>query len=339
MLFFESYKYLSVLSLYMKRKIVRHGPSTLTISIPMDFAMRNNIHAGDEIEISESEGKLIIGSKKDIITKGIIKFFMRDRKLQLNTVGNKRELLLYHQNLTREAIRILVATAYKFGIDELEIYFDDSKVAEILQQQIREVLIGFEIVDQGFDFCIIRNIAKEDFSNLTNLIDRLHQILKSMSAGVYQCVLGKKNIAKYVVEMELMSNKIENLCERMLNKNRFCESTLKLYTLCKGLEAIGDRYRDLCLLLDSINLYPLRREYITLIEDVCKITEGFYNLFKNFDLDVAIEVDEQRKEILKNCYNLLKDNKNFHEALLCSFSLSILHETEKFVDVIYQGVL
>jgi phosphate uptake regulator len=48
----------------MKRKIVKHGQSTLTVSIPSKWAKNNNLHNGDLINIEASKDKLIL-SKED----------------------------------------------------------------------------------------------------------------------------------------------------------------------------------------------------------------------------------------------------------------------------------
>ena len=49
----------------MKRKIVKHGNSTLTVSLPSKWAKNNSLKQGDEIDVIENGKELILNSKKE----------------------------------------------------------------------------------------------------------------------------------------------------------------------------------------------------------------------------------------------------------------------------------
>ena len=46
----------------MKRKIVQHGSSSLTVSIPYKWIQKYNLNKGDEINIEENGNSLILSS-------------------------------------------------------------------------------------------------------------------------------------------------------------------------------------------------------------------------------------------------------------------------------------
>ena len=46
----------------MKRKIIRQGHNTLTVTLPSKWAAKNGIKPGDEVDITENETSLVIGS-------------------------------------------------------------------------------------------------------------------------------------------------------------------------------------------------------------------------------------------------------------------------------------
>ena len=47
----------------MKRKVVKHGPSTLIISIPSGWAKKYSVKQGDELDVDEQGSRLIIDNK------------------------------------------------------------------------------------------------------------------------------------------------------------------------------------------------------------------------------------------------------------------------------------
>ncbi len=49
----------------MKRKIIKQGHNTLTITLPSEWVKKLNLSAGNEIEIYENSGSLIINGKQN----------------------------------------------------------------------------------------------------------------------------------------------------------------------------------------------------------------------------------------------------------------------------------
>ena len=48
----------------MKRKIIRQGHNTLTITLPTDWAKKLNLNAGDEVDLIEDNSSLVINGKQ-----------------------------------------------------------------------------------------------------------------------------------------------------------------------------------------------------------------------------------------------------------------------------------
>ena len=55
----------------MKRKIIKQGISTLTISLPSKWVKQFNLEGGDEVEVIESDQNLIISTSQRIKAKSI----------------------------------------------------------------------------------------------------------------------------------------------------------------------------------------------------------------------------------------------------------------------------
>ena len=48
----------------MKRKIIKQGHNTLTITLPNKWAKELNLLAGDEVDVLESNGSIIVNGKQ-----------------------------------------------------------------------------------------------------------------------------------------------------------------------------------------------------------------------------------------------------------------------------------
>ena len=48
----------------MKRKIIKQGHNTLTITLPNKWAQRLNLKAGDEVDLVEKENSILINSEE-----------------------------------------------------------------------------------------------------------------------------------------------------------------------------------------------------------------------------------------------------------------------------------
>ncbi len=322
----------------MKRKVVRHGPSTLTISLPSKYAKDNNISEGNDLEVTQIGSNLLIGREKELHRKAHINFTLKDKKLELLFNGDTKKTYQLKQSITKRTVRILVGTAYRLGYDQLDLTFDDPKVIDIVQEQIREVLIGFEIIDQGIDHCSISHIAMEDDTNLPSFTERLYQIIISMIRMIHENLSNNTPIVAQARDLELMSNKIENFCERVINKRGYVfEDSLKTITFCKSLEVIGDILRDMSISLEDLPQKKIDNNLLGLLKQTEKLLEGYYVLYNGFDVDLAIELDKKRIELSEVLINIIRKG-NDNEAVIAHYIHSVIYELYRLIDVFYQEV-
>ena len=48
----------------MKRKIIKQGHNTLTVTLPSEWVKKLNLNAGDEIDLVEDNSSLVINGKQ-----------------------------------------------------------------------------------------------------------------------------------------------------------------------------------------------------------------------------------------------------------------------------------
>ncbi|MBW3020757.1 hypothetical protein KY334_05650 [Candidatus Woesearchaeota archaeon] len=110
----------------MKRKLVKQGPSTITVSLPKKWIDLNNLDNGDEIDIDQIGNKLILSSE--------------------NEKTSFEEYTLDVSNIKSNLIHELILEIYKNNIKEITISgFNKEKLSKI--KDIVNNSIGFEIIE------------------------------------------------------------------------------------------------------------------------------------------------------------------------------------------------
>jgi len=135
----------------MRRKIIKQGHNTLTITLPAKWVSDNSIKAGEEIEIDESD-------KKCLRILPSSHHNPEEKSIQIDVSG-----------LDHNTIRQKLRSAYKLGYEEIALTFENSMVKELRTDKdfpIMELinheisnLIGCEIIKQSDNSCLIKDYA------------------------------------------------------------------------------------------------------------------------------------------------------------------------------------
>ena len=209
----------------MKRKIVKQGTSTLTISLPSKWVSRFALKSGDEIFIEEKDNSLLLSSTSPhAIDKKTIDLSDLDPLINRSILG-----------------------AYHTGHDEIKLITGENQKIEQFKNVIDE-LIGFEIVEEGKNYCILRDISGSSDKEFDNLYRRIFLIIKNIAEE--SSVLLKENKLADLdsqISKDKEVNKFTNICLRHLNKRGYKEftKTQMIFSIVKNLEEVGDEYRAL----------------------------------------------------------------------------------------------
>ena len=101
----------------MKRKAIKQGMGSLTMSLPNKWVTRNNIKAGTELQVEEQEKTLIISPERIKVTK----------TFEIDASTKKRMLLRTIQN------------AYNQGYDEIKINYEDPREISRIKKVTDEI--------------------------------------------------------------------------------------------------------------------------------------------------------------------------------------------------------
>lgn len=281
----------------MKRKVIKQGNGTLTITLPKEWCNKFNIKGKDDIDVREREKTLIIGSEKEVNLD----------KVRIDITGLDRTSIMYY-------IRAL----YRRGFDEIVINFDNSlayhhrieqnkKVISVIHEEVNR-LVGVEIIDQKDTFCIIKDISADSFKDFNTIVRKVFLLI---SDALNDILISSKEFNQTLLqEIEEKHNTITKFisyCLRLLNKQGYVDyrKTIFLYTIIECLDIITDivKYSARDMLAYNKNLKKETRNSLNLIKTSF---HTFYELFYKFDLKNFAELNKIRDSALKDIDNISK---------------------------------
>lgn len=288
----------------MKRKLVKQGGSALTVTLPFKWVKQQHLEAGDDIILEERENELLIRGRGEPAPQCV--------SLDVHALNER-------------TIRWMLSGFHKGGYDEIEIYFTDKSVLTIIQELVKDMLLGFAIIEQTDKRCVLRMLARDSSEEIDATLRRAFLVTLSLADTILDLVRQKKcDAVKSLIALERTNNQLTNFCERILNKNLYEENkgTHFLYTVIWNLEKIGDDYKRLC---DHIaTLTALDEETLALFEQINKHFKMYYELFYKFNPTALAELSVKRDELLQRIAQNLRTKKGDMAVLSC-FSSILLH--------------
>ena len=142
----------------IKRKVVLHGPSTLTISLPSDWTKKFDVKKGDELDVEE-----------------------HGREIRINTESTnfeKKEIDL--EDLERFG-KSYITSLYRQGYDEIELGYKNDNYIEVIQELITKEITGFEVVRQQRNRCVIKDLTGHNRDEFNIALRRIWLLLLDLS--------------------------------------------------------------------------------------------------------------------------------------------------------------
>jgi len=267
----------------MKRKIIKQGNDTLTITLPKKWARMHTLEAGNEIEVEEREKTLVLSTEKDF---SLEKCCVSVADLQ-------------------PMIRRTLFSLYQKGYDEINVTFGSSKEMGLVQFSVNE-MIGMEIIDQVRKSISIKELAHPEYSEFDNILKKTFLLILNISKESLDAAKkGDTDHLNTTAQRDKDVNKFTNFCRRALIKKGHHDfrKTAPMFFIVVEMEKIGDVYRDMCWYIAN-NKIKISKEEIELFEQVNDFFHDLYDLFYNFDLKKMPDVGEKKDNITKMIENL-----------------------------------
>ncbi|MFH1316701.1 MAG: AbrB/MazE/SpoVT family DNA-binding domain-containing protein [Candidatus Woesearchaeota archaeon] len=282
----------------MKRKIIKQGHNTLTMTLPSKWAEKFNIKAGDEIDLVEQGKDLKITTEKT------------------NTESERVVVDISGQMVTM--VWRMVSSAYRAGYDEIKIVFENKSFKDLYTaftydtiyalnsiqgfsaleaiQALVNRFVGFEIIEQKSNYVIIKDLGETTGKEFENTLRRIFLLLLTMADAIMGSIKGKKDELKAFHMIDTNLDRFEDFCLRILNKQGYSDfkKTPIMFTLIFLIEMVGDEYKKMGLHILKLNkMSPGLKEFITLVDSMVR---DFYDLYYNFSKEKAAELYKKDAE-------------------------------------------
>lgn len=287
----------------MKRRVVQHGPSTLIFSLPSKWVKEHGIQKGDELEVEERGKNLVVKTEK-------------------KTINLKTEITINNDNPITPR---LLGALHKKGYDEIKIKFEDLDTLGLIQESLKEH-VGFEIVEQNGNHCLVKTIAGEYDSEFDSMLKRLFSQILVMNGGAITALEKKEEkLLPNLRFLETDNNKYTSFCRRVLNKGGGLHNPNNLtflYCTVEELEKIGDEYKYLCDFLLNKKLDNIDPKVIKIFKELHELITCTHELFFAFSKERMNDTFNLRKKIIADCFNLF-DQVSKKDLILLEYAKKI----------------
>lgn len=304
----------------MKRRLVKQGTATLTISLPSPWIRKYDLKAGDEIELEERSGELILRSEKE---------------------ANIEKSRIDITDLPASLVLRSILSAYKKGSDEINVIFRNNtlrnkKTQKTLNtaryvQEIVNNLVGMEVIDQGKNTIKIKQISEVSAEEFDNILRRIFLLLLSMGEDAAELAANPGSDQSILANKHDSIDKFVNYSIRLLNRRGYFDfrKTSIYYYIVQELEEISDVYMFSTKEVLA-NRWKLNKESLQLLGLTNDTLRMFYELFYKFDRKMMVKILDSRREFWNrvNVFSKKHFSDNIFLARLANIHLRLLNLCE-----------
>lgn len=323
----------------MKRKIIRQGHNTLTITLPSEWVKKLNVKAGDEVELYEKGSALMINGyertkdKSAVIDLTDMTVPLMWRFFQGAYRSGCNEITVKFDPLTRNYEDAYHFYTSQFDYSELGEKMP-SKPALAMIQGLVDRFIGLGIIETGKDYCIVREMGEPTTKEFENSLRRIFLVIQHMFERISEAIekdeIDDVNLCKEIHTIDLNVDRLVDYCCRIINKVNTSfpeEKKSLLFSTLFLLELVGDEFKYIGKHLaqskksvkDTLPLARIVKEHFDL----------YYDMFYKYSREQAIKFGKNDFDVYKDHFKI-RDKLHGHSKsiarhlmMLSKFTLSL----------------
>jgi len=273
----------------MRRKLVKQGYSTYTISLPKEWVERFNLKEGDEIDLEEEQTKIIVSNIKS--------------KENYNSINFNLE------NINEKIIPEFIVSLYKGGFNDINLTNLNNKT-KIIKDSLSGAL-GFEILGSESNQLHLVDLGNSDEESISKAEQQIFWRLLNMIDRIADEKSKDEEIKQIDQEINRLSFFIQRNISRKFSNN---PKNFMLYEKAYALELLGDFLRSFKIYSDS---NKKDKEFLKVLPEILDKLRSQKTTLEDFELIKKRIID--LRAILKNT----SKNKD------SSFSLILILKTLK----------
>jgi len=279
----------------MRRRIVKQGHNTLTMSLPRKWCDRNKLEEGEELDVIEKGEQLLL-------SKGISK---GTGKVTVDISG-----------LDRSTIMMLLLSLYQYGYDYIVINTKDRKakyhlhkkevsVASTINDSVSR-LIGAEIVSSSKNSYKIEVITEDAREKFDTVLRRIFRLLIEMFDAFIEGIRkrDREQLESIAFFQQINIRKFTNYALRLLNKfgHKDAEKTTFYFAIVKYLNKTSEMIKNFAgftVVEGTMNLSP---KFCDLLEEINKSVKLYYASFYKYDVKQISQLHTNRDVFKRRLY-------------------------------------
>jgi len=199
------------------RKLIAHGPSSLTVALPHKWVAKHHLQKGDSVHVEDDDQGL---------------------RIAILPSERKKEMTITVSHHDWPAILTLLTTIYRRGYDEITVHYETPEEYQHIATAVR-TLLGYAVMENRKGTCIIKSLPTQLEQDFETLFRRVFLILLQQAEDLSDL---DEKLIKNFYHRDADLNTIVNLALRMISKghipDRFEE--LHLFHALLILEECGD---------------------------------------------------------------------------------------------------
>jgi phosphate uptake regulator len=291
----------------MRRKVIKQGNGTLTITLPKQWTKEIGLGGNDEVEIDVEENSLVVtrtGKEKE-------------KSIAINV-----------DNFERLSFAKFLIACYEVGFDTMTLNFSKSTIKSWSHgnEDVNSVvnffvgrLIGFEVLGQTKNSIKISNISPQHMK-FDSVLSRIFFLIEEYLSHLVEAM--ESNNFKDLNSGEMRHDnitKLITLASRMIYESKsFSKFDIaNLSTILNLLDKITDFTRYAYRYTSAYNK-KVSRETVSMAKNTHKFLEAYRHFFNKFNYDSINELDELRGDIKKSFLSNVKKNSK-ESAIFTNF--------------------
>jgi len=272
------------------------------MTLPSEWVQKLNLKQGDEVDVVENQGSLIINGKQN---------------------GEHKSAVIDITGFSVPMIWRFFQSAYREGYDEIKLVYDKNqkdyegvyayytsqfeyrrmgekppkRAALEMFQELVNRFIGIEIIDSKENYCIVREMGEVSSKEFDNSLRRIFLLLLELFEKINGLIknneVGDIKICKTIHQMDINVDRFIDYCCRInnrINDSTFQKNKPSMFATLFLLELLGDEFKYI-----GAHLAKSKKnvnEILPFAERVKEHFEMYYRLFYKFDRKTAIEFGE-----------------------------------------------
>lgn len=321
----------------MKRKIIKQGHNTLTVTLPSNWVKNLNIQPGQEIDMIEKENGLFLTTQKNNYLKRA-EFDITD--LDIPTIW-KYFMAVYREGYDEVLIKFKPGTSlknpYKFlTMHRLDPKYQKEDERTVLSgiQRFVDRFIGYEVIEHGKDFVLVKDMAELTNREFDSSLRRVFLLIQQMCEETLEAIkTGNLEGLIHIHDVDINLDKFHDYCIRVLNKtsNRESRKNSLYFSTLYLLELLGDEFKNISTHLihdfPKTNFKNIKKP-VELVKDQF---DNLYLLFYKFNKETVKKIAEIDKEIYFSVPEIYKkanehEKEIFHHLRIISRFINALME-------------